>query len=382
MEIRLYEPPTAIEPRFIPVAVTNAAPRITRTERLYTYGEFDINIPNGARDASKFKKYLFVLIDRTFWGLVLSIEKNIDAAGDMLTVSGLCLKGLTSSRETVPPGFTHEQIGGAAGFDAITGSTEACMKHFVQNNFFQVSSPTRSIPGLVIAPNKNRGKSNDKYMTRFERLSTVLETLGRGAEIGYTMTPNLETGTVIFDCAEGIDKSATQSTNPRMVFNIERRNIGNMGYQSSDRNLRNLFYASLAGSQFADDTYTATITRDNEPLPAGIYRWEQCLDISATHPEPGRELDELKRLALARAESYTTVESMTAQILNAPQKYGVDYNLGDIVTIQNRSWGAQMHARITEMAIDASENGVTHTATFGRAPINFIDRLRRQIRGG
>ena len=378
MEIRLYAPPGD---GFTPVAVTNAATRISYKESFFGFGDFEILIPAAAYNAGAFGKYLFALIDRSFWGVILAVERTLDSGGDMLSVTGLCADGLLSSRYTVPPGFSYEQVGGTAGYDVANGSTESCIKHFVEANFFQAGSPTRSVPGFAIAPDLGRGKPDDKYMTRFEPLSEVVETLCRESGLGYAITPDIAAGEIVFDCIEGADRTALQSVNPRVIFNVERGNIAQMDYQDSDRNMRNVFYASLSGSQYADDTYTATITRDDE-LAAGIYRWEQHLDISASHPTPGQELTELRRLALARADSYKTVNAFSAQVMDAHQHYGVDYFLGDTVTVQNRGWGLSMDTRITEMATEADGGGITRTATFGDAPINFADRLRRQIRGG
>jgi len=166
-----------------------------------------------------------------------------------------------------------------------------------------------------------------------------------------------------------------------IVFDIDLKNIANMNHQDSDMNMRNVFFASLSGGEFLDEVYTATVTRTEE-LPSGLYRWEQHMDISATHPTPGAELDELKRLALLRGESYKTVESFSTQVLQKTKLYGVDYNLGDTVTVKNSEWGISMHTQLTEMHINSTESGVTHSAVFGAAPINAIQRLRRQIRGG
>ena len=382
MKITLYEPPNDFNyPVFNPILTTFKASSHERTERFFTFGEFVVSIPNDAYGANKFKKYIFILINNRFWGIILSTENMLDETGDFRIVRGRCLKALTFSRETYPPNFTFEQVGGTAGFDAVSGSTEYCMKHFMNRNFMQNDSPSRMIPGLIIAENKNKGNQDDRYITRFERLSGVLEELGTSAGIGYNIIPNLETGQLVFDCIEGVDRSALQSDNHRIVFEVQRRNVGNVTYTDCDLNLRNVFYASLSGGEFADDVYTACITRDDD-LPSGIYRFEQHMDISATHPVPGAELNELRRLAIIRAEGYKTEESFSCQILQKPFRYGVDYHLGDILTVNNREWGISMHARLIEMQITETDESITHNATFGVAPINFIERLRRQIRGG
>ena len=382
MEIRLYRPPETGDVNFIPVGITNAAKSIRYKESFYSYGDFEITIPTGAYGAAAFEKYLLAYIDRRFWGLILDIGYALDDSGDNMTVTGVCIKGMTGARFTMPPGFTYEQVGGTAGYDVANGSTETCMKHFMTSNFFNPNSPTRSVPGLVIAPDQGRGNPADYYMTRFALLSTVLEDLGKAAKIGYSITPVLTTGEFVFDVVEGADRSAEQSVNPRIVFEVRRGNIERMEYQDSDRNMKNVFYATLSGAKYEDEAYTATITRDGGALPSGLRRWEQHLDISASHPIAGQEFNELQRLTLIQAQSYETVNSFSAVILDTRKKYGVDYHLGDIVTVINREWGVSTHTRITAVDIDASDSGVKYTATFGDAPINFIERLRRQIRGG
>ena len=394
MEIRIYSPPTALEPSFVPLAVTYAASAVRYTENFFTFGDFEITIPNEGHQADAFDKYLIVRIDefeqdnrktknRPFWGVVLSLDRSISAAGDMLTVSGVDLKGLANSRYTLPPLFVDSGRGGVAGFDAVTGTTEACMKHFVNSNFFSSASPTRSVPGLVIAPDQGRGTPDDRYMSRYDLLSDVLADLGRAANLGYTIVPSLAAGTLTFDCVEGVDRSGDQSERSRVFFTVERRNVADMRYTDSDRNTRNVFYATLSGAAFEDEAFTATYTRDDTPdLPSGIGRWEQHLDISASHPTPGQEYDELKRLAMIRAESYRTVEALSANVLETQDEYGKDFFLGDIVTVQNRAWGVSLNARVTAMTLSASAGNVTRTVTFGDAPVNPIARLRRQIRGG
>jgi len=361
---------------------TKRAAPISRTERFFTYGEFAYSFPGYERGADIFDIGLITLIDETYWGIIKSVEKDTNEESNNIIVRGYCLKALTSSRVTYPPGFTFEQIGGTAGYDAVTGSTEHCMKHYITRNFFSEDSPSRMIPGFMVADNKDRGTPDDRYMTRFEPLSGVLEALGKDAGLGYKITPDLISGQIVFDCVEGVDRSALQSDRPRMVFDVAMKNIKNMNYLKNDIHMKNVFYASLSGSEFMDEVYTATVTRGDD-LPAGLDRWEQHFDISASHPVPGAELDELKRLTLARSETYQTVKTFKAQALQKDtMRYGINYNLGDIVTVKDRDWGISMHPRLTEMHLESKDDGEIYTATFGTAPINFIERLRRQIRGG
>lgn len=382
MEIRIFKPPIQDGDPFVPVAVTFDAIDISYQKRFFTYGEFQIIIPASGNHANALQKYRLVHINKEFWGIILSVSRSLSSNGDRITVEGVDLKGITASRYTLPPTFSDSTMDGTAGFDAIQGTTETCMKHFMYSNFFTATSPTRRVPGLVIAPDLGRGISNDRYMSRYDPLSSVLEELGKAAELGYDIVPDIPYGTMIFDCICGTNRTAMQSQNPRMIFSVQQKNIESMEYQDSDKQMKNVFYATLSGSTYADEAYTATYTRKDEPLPSGLFRWEQHLDISASHPEAGKEYEELKRLAMIRGESYTSTQALTAVVTVAQMKGNNSFALGDIVTVQNQSWGLTMDTRITEIAMQASAGGVSYAVTFGEAPVNPIARLRRQIRGG
>ena len=81
-------------------------------------------------------------------------------------------------------------------------------------------------------------------------------------------------------------------------------------------------------------------------------------------------------------EGFKAAESFACEIIEGPCRYGVDYRVGDLVSVQNQAWGVVMHARLTEMKTDWTSGGIRRAATFGTAPLNVFGRLRRQIQKG
>ena len=61
-------------------------------------------------------------------------------------------------------------------------------------------------------------------------------------------------------------------------------------------------------------------------------------------------------------------------------QYGVDYFLGDIVSVKHADWGVAMTARLVGMTTSYTEQGVGRTAIFGTPALNVFGRIRRQIR--
>ena len=51
--------------------------------------------------------------------------------------------------------------------------------------------------------------------------------------------------------------------------------------------------------------------------------------------------------------------------MNVNYQYRKDYQLGDIVTIENERWGISINSRIIEVMESEDENGYIVTPTFG-----------------
>lgn len=380
IEIRIFEPVTAERPAFGRVGLTTAATDISMTSKLAVPGDFTVTIPLGARYADELRPGRLVLIDRAFWGLVDDMVLGADEQGQAATVTGRDLKGLTLDRITLPP--LASVVAGAQGYDVVAGTTEYCMKHFVDANMVRSLDPLRNIPGFLVALDQGRGLPDDRYMSRHDGLSNVLQALGDAAGLGYDIIPDLEDGAYVFDVVQGVDRSGLQSDRPRIVFDMARGTAQAQTYTDSRADARNIFYATRSGAEFEDEALTMMYTREGEEAMGGLYRREQHLSLSATTPEAGQEYEELRRAALIEAENYRLAESFSCTILDGRLQYGRDYHLGDTVTVQNLDWGVTMHPMLVAMTTEYGENGIVRTATFGKAPLNVFGRLRRQIRQG
>ena len=378
-EIRVFAPPTAEEPTFRRLGIVQAATDVTVSERLWSPGSFSVTVPAQARHAHTLTQGRLVLVEGTFWGIVDDWSLEASSAGMTRTASGRQLKGLTADRITIPP--EAAAVTGAQGYDAVTGPTETIMKHFVSVNLGPGAAlAARRVHGLTIAPDQGRGLEADKYMSRHQVLSDVLATLGEAAGLGYDITPDLAAQGFVFDVVAGEDHTALQSHRTRVIFDVGRRTAASQTYQHAGGDGRNLFYATVSGSEFADEALTVSYVREGEDEPVGIARRETHLSVSVSTPEAGSEYDELKGQVLAQAEGYRPAESFTCEILEGRYVYGRDYRLGDLVTVRSLDWGIEMHARLTGMETSFSSSGIRRTATFGTAPLNVISRLRREMK--
>lgn len=380
MDIRIFDPPEAGAPTFRSTGRATGACAVTLVERLYEPGRFDVEIPYRARHAEQLEIGRLVLIGGAFWGVIDDLELSAGSGGERLNVSGRQLKGLALDRITIPPDFTT--VSGAQGYDAVTGTTEAVMKHFVSANLAQPQQAGRGVFGLEIAPDLGRGRAQDRYMSRHEVLADVLKALGEAAGLGYDIVPDLERQRFVFDVVEGADHTAGQSARGRVVFELSRKTALSLRYRHSAADSRNVFYTTMAGAQFADEALTIAYLREGENEPSGLLRREKHLEVSANTPQAGSEYEELRRLALLEAEEFKSARSFTCELAQGPYAYRRDFRVGDLVTVRNREWGVSMDARLTAMESRYDAGGAAYSATFGDAPLNVVGRLQRQIRKG
>ena len=380
-EIRIFEFDRPGLP-FIPFGITYDAASLRYTEKFYEPGTFEIVIPLGAHYAREFKKYRYVIIGRRFHGIILGVQYEAQADGDMLTVTGQSLLGLLTQRITVPPNVMGNTI--MAGFDSIQADSETVIKHFITNNVTAPLSTPRSIPGFFIAENQQRGTQNDKYASRYDVLSDVIGMVGHDAKLGLVCRLDIEGGRIVFDVVQSKDRTHGQNQNPRVIFSINRGTVLGMTHSDNDAGMRNSFYTTMAGSEFEDEALTMMYYRpeDEADPPSGVYRREMHMEISADHPTPGMEYDELKRLALINMTNYEGLLSFVSDVNFAHIQYGRDYDLGDIVTVQNLDWGVTMDIELIGMTVEHTGRGGNYTAVFGSQKPNLIKAVKKAIQMG
>lgn len=366
------------------LAVINNASDIVYREQLRGVGSFSFALPATSAVCEKLTEGLIVGLDSRFYGVIRVLEQEQAGAKDTVRVSGETLETYLARRITVYPQSPISE--GLQGYDAIKDvPTETVAKYFVNNNCVNPTDPQRVIPGMAIAPDNKRGIANDRYMSRFEPLTDLLEKCLAPQKLGYRLSLKLLDSALEFDLIQGVNRTAAQYDNPRVILDVSYKNLLSVAYILDSRSHRNAFYASLLGASSDAETYTAFYTRDGEDAPQGADRFEQRLNISV--PIPQADIyNQLKMYALKDASQYELSESLTCEVL--PRlKYELDYSLGDFVTLQARTGlfrrkGAVLDAQITAITHTWGSGGVRQTLEFGEARPTRFDIITRRLRNG
>lgn len=329
-------------------------------------GAFELHVNCYTRYADQLqKKNLIVLGDQmNKCGMILHREIELDENGkatENWVIKGFLLKSICAQRITVPPVST--------GYDNKSGSAETVMKHYIDTQMVNPIDTARKIPNLVIATDQARGSHVD-WQSRYAMLSDELTTISTNTGIGWDITLDLANQQFIFDCAVGRDLSASQSVNPPVIFSPDFNSVKSQHFIDSDLNLKNFAYVGGQGEDI--DRVIQTVG-----IATGIDRRETFVDARDIDGTGSVTLAQRGQQALDEAANELYLEADI--LLKSPFKYEQDYDVGDIVTIQNKGWGYTVDERITAMQETYESTGLTLSATFGQKVPTLITRIKKEL---
>jgi hypothetical protein len=333
--------------------------------RWHDVGSFELRINRHKRNTHTLQKGNLVMVGnqphKVF--VIKHREISLDSNGklsEQWVVKGTDLKGVLASRITIPPSTTA--------YDNKQSNAETVMKHYVTNNVITPTDANRIISELTLATNQSRGASVS-WRSRYKNLAEELRDISFVSGIGWNIALDFATKKWVFDVKVGVDRTAQQTVNPPVIFSPNFDAVKSQQFADSDLNYKNYGYVGGQG-----EGTTRSIAEVGSAT--GLARVE--LFIDARDVEVSTDLPARGQQKLAEFETELYLES---QILtNSPFKYEVDYDLGDLVTAQNRDWGVELHTRIVEIKeIYEASGGFQLEATFGNSRPTLINKIKQEL---
>lgn len=329
--------------------------------RFFQVGEFELHINLNKQNVDKLQEGNLILLGAYFnkVGIIEHIDKSMsEDSKEQLIIKGPTLKGITKRRITVPPENNA--------FDRATGSQETIIKQFVNNNIVNPVDPNRKIQQLIIAEDKKKG-IKDRWRSRYENLADKIQEIAEYSQLGWDITLDTNNNKFVFDVIEGRNLTADQENLPPVIFSVDFDNIKNKHFLKSLLNYKNVVYAGGKGEEeerLVQQVGTGT----------GLDRREVFLDCSQAD-----DIVELKDMGKQKLQDYKITESFEAEVIPYGSfNYMQDWDLGDIVTVQDRKWGITLNTRITEIKEIYEVNRFNLECVFGNSIPNLLDRIKQQ----
>jgi len=281
----------------------------------------------------------------------------IEGADDSLILQDRLAYPDPASPDVSAQGFSH---------DRRTGVAETVMKAYVNANVGTSAPVSRQVPQLTVGTDLGRGVTVTNA-ARFTQLQTLLFGIAESSGLGYTLKQVNDD--LVFDVFEPLDRSGFV----RLDVENDLLTSAEYGYVSPE------VTRVIVGGQgeAIDRLFVERSSTDSEDAETV---WARRIEVF----KDARQSVELTELEQAGdeelADTGKTVVSLTVTPTDDVQmRFGVDWNLGDIVSVT--AGDVETVATVTEVGISVEPDGVRIGATVGTpAPFDFETRLVSRVR--
>ncbi|MBD5643183.1 siphovirus ReqiPepy6 Gp37-like family protein [Clostridium botulinum] len=284
----------------------------------------------------------------------------------------------------------------------FSGKTEELMMKLVNDNAINPVNANRKIPNLILGNLK--GFTEDiKYPNSFGNILEQLENISNTNNLGYRNILDIKNRLIKFDVYKGVDRTLNNGTIAPCIFSRDFENILEQEYTDSLNNYRNT--TLIAGAGEGKDRKITSIEegtgldryelyvdardiQDTETITVIVTDYGEEGNVTGSHEEDQEveiPWERYRPLLIQRGkeklEECQEVQTFDSKInTSGNNKYKVNFDLGDIVTIVDKKWGIRIDTRITEIEEIYEEKGLEVNVTFGNNIPTIIDKIKQKVR--
>lgn len=274
-------------------------------------------------------------------------------------------------------------------YDCNNKYTSTAMYEIVDRQCVNPSRIERKIPFLECAVDENLGKKITSQKTGGE-VYEALQSLASDSDLGFSVLFRPIEKKLIFKVIEGVDRSimptAAGDSNP-VIFSTDLEDILSSSYYTNDQDVKSVALVMGEGEGASRKRVTS-----GDDSSSGFLRRETYVDARDLRSEVLN--DDGSTTALSEADYNATlnnrgdeklsecvvIETFEAQmrVTGGQYTYGVDYNKGDKVIIEDLELGVQVVGKITEVS-ENYDDEYELVITFGYSYPTLIQKIKRQI---
>ena len=359
------------------IGIIDTAKSIIWRSSFYETGDFEIYIPCTSETVNLLVSGNYVTRpnDRNV-GIIEKVEIQYNQFdGRMIIATGRMAKSILDRR------IIYRLTNNSVSPTILSGNVEHAARAVVFNNAIDCEFDSdRNIDALVLGAHSGNtkiivdgnGEPATKQVTYNNLLTWTNEFLHEyeiGAFVGLNDSLELE-----YLCYEGVDRSVDNTDgNDPVIFSQDFDNLLSSDYIYSEEKYKNMALIGGEGEGTARfcsvliPTLTGIDRREtfiNASTSSKTYKDDQGDEQTLTDEEYNTQLQTIGAQELAGAQIMQSFDGMI-NVNNGVYKYKENFNLGDLVTIQDNDAGLYMNTRIIEIIETQDENGYNITANYG-----------------
>lgn len=344
-------------------------------------GDFTLKVCKGS---SGLKRGNIIMLgdDGHRCGIIENVVGVHDENGVDITVTGKTLNSLTKQRVVLPS--ENEADGGyfcipAANDSVSMTAAENIIKTFASYCFGENAETARQFPNLIITTNQGRGIETN-WMSRYNELSSELESICQYCDCGYEIYIDLESRKFVFEYREGIDRSSEQTENSRVIFSVDFESVDSVTYTEDYSNYKNVAYCGGKG-EGADRIIKKVRSKGTNTEAEGFERFEIFVDCGSLESIETDTALSLEQEGQRKLEDYAASETLSSEISAFGSfRYLEHWDLGDLVTAVDDELNIMQDKRITEVRESYEPESIKISATLGDVP-KRLGKVLKSLKG-
>lgn len=343
-----------LDTNFKPVTILDSFESIVWADRYRSYGDFELYTSANSDILSQIKKNYYITNGNSEHAMIveqLLITSDVEE-GNKITITGRSLESILDRRIVW-------------GLKILKGNLQDEIKTLLDECIINPSDVNRKIDNFVFEYSDDPAVTNLTIDAQYtgDNVYDVIVDICEERNIGFKITLN-QNDQFVFKLYVGADRSYNQTENSYVVFGNEFENLINSSYLTNNQKLKNV---TLIGGEGEGDERKYTSLGD----AVGLERRElftDARDISSNIDGVELSIEEYNTLLqqrgsekLSKASDEEAFEGeVETRIMFA---YGVDYFLGDTVTVKNE-YGIESSPQIIEIIESLDESGYSLVPTF------------------
>ena len=306
-------------------------------------------------------------------------ERDTDQT-DVWEIRCVHVNTLLRDRLILPPQlFINNQINATRtqAFNIKSGIAETVFKDYVREACVDgYALPSRVIPGFTIEPDGLRG-NQISFAGQFDNLIESLNLMAKTAGLDYEITSDGGVGFEfkVFQPFRGLNRSLGNGVNEEAIFNYDYSNIGSGSYAIDAVGRSNVLFMLGQG----EGAQRTVLEWPDDNLVETWGRREVAIDARGAEGEETIEL--LETRARGELAERMPAETITIETNNLPQwQYGINWDLGDIVTVQIPEWNAIINKQIRAIRVEFTQGSSVKipkiSADIGEPRPSVVSRLK------
>lgn len=369
---------TILSPLLVPLGLLNQFTALTWTSRTTTFGGFELWCPMLPENSGLLKPDNLLWIGGDELGVIETIKKSTDEqGGTTLQVSGRFIESWLERRII---------WGQYSGTEVVSNH----LRNMVNLNAISPSDPKRVIPNLGLSTTQEALGPSISFSDSYSNLWNTVVELANSHSLFIRIKANVPERELLFTILKGTNRSVEQSILPAVVLSTDLSDILTDSYTLDATSWCNMSLVAGAGEGIQRKTseingsLSGLSRRELFVDARDLQDYEEVITPEGTTRVPiaTSVYDEmLQERGKSKLGEVPLVESFDANIrMYGPRayEYGVDYFLGDRITMQDPNLGVQVSTEISEVQQSWDENGYSLSLVLGTSAPTITQLLKRK----